>query len=106
MVWARFLLAASLVFFVAFPPIGCGPRVIKVEQPKLTPVDSIKAYLEAIAGTGRMGSEVDLLEEGIQKLKGTDAAKGDALLKDLQQLKSLTDPARVTAKAKEMLGKL
>lgn len=47
-----------------------------------------------------------MVTESVQEIKKTDAAKGDALLKDLDELNKAKTPDEVKAKAKAMIDKL
>jgi len=66
----------------------------------------VKTTLEQLAETGQVGSEAAMMMQALEKMKATDAAKAEALLKDADQLMSLPGPEAVKAKAKEMLAKL
>lgn len=70
------------------------------------PITDLKTGLEGIEKSGRIGSGFGSLKGAIIALRKTDAAKADALEKDLNDLAALSDPAKVKAKAKEIIGKL
>ncbi len=54
-----------------------------------------------------MGSGLMVVQENLEKLKSSDPAKAEALLKDCQSLnQSANNPEAVKAKAKEMMSKL
>lgn len=99
----RSMLLASLIAGV----VGCGSvsdSPTAVTAPPST--ESIKAALTDVAQTGQLGSGGMTLEQEIENLRASDAAKADALKKDYDQLKGMTNPAQAKAKAQEMLGKL
>jgi hypothetical protein len=47
-----------------------------------------------------------VVREELEKMQSTDAAKAQELLKDLEELESMSSPDQVRNKAKAMLGKL
>lgn len=100
--WMLLLLVAAAV--------GCGSKSfesISVEPlPTVPPAQKAKSMLESVASSGQLGSGAMELRTTLEELKKTDAAKGDLLLKDLQQLESTPEGAGMMAKAKEMAGKL
>jgi hypothetical protein len=102
--------ARILFVFAAAFLVGCGGGEqfdsTRVTPPQNSPVDDARPTLQAIADTGEVGSGAAELRTLFEKIKETDAAKGDALLNDLNTLETTTDPAAAKAKAKEMLGKL
>ncbi|MEN6496665.1 MAG: hypothetical protein ABFD16_20440 [Thermoguttaceae bacterium] len=82
--------------------LGCGgERVQSVEPPK----NQSKTVLESVAQTGILNSGIMVVKEELEKMKATDAAKAEGLLKDLDQLEKMNDAARIKAKAKEMAAK-
>lgn len=87
---------------------GCDkrPAAIPVTPPKTAPAEEAKAGLKHAAETGQIGSELMMIRENLEKLKSTDAAKGEALLKDLDDLSKASQPDAVKAKAKAMIDKL
>lgn len=98
------VVALSLVVLLL---AGCGgPKSVKVTPVTVSAADAVKGALNDIVQSGELGSGSMALQENIEKLKATDAAKGEALLKDYEALAKLKDPAALKAKAKEMLGKL
>lgn len=92
-----------IVFGMAFV-LGCGPT--ETTQTVTPPQNPIKPTLESIADTGVVDSGTVLVREELEKMKSTDSAKAEDLLKDLDQLESMNDPAAIKAKAKAMVGKL
>jgi hypothetical protein len=94
------------LFFAA--AVGCGAVTdddpVDVTPPSTT--EKLKASLNDVAQTGQMGSGMMTIEQEIEKLRATDAAKADALKADYEQLKTMNNPAQAKAKAQEMLGKL
>ena len=85
--------------------IGCKEGSTPVEAPQSTVADLIKSDLQMIVDNGAMGSEMMSIQNNLETLKATDAAKADELLKDLKELEGMSG-AKVKAKATEMLGKL
>lgn len=92
---------------------GCGGGgAEKVEPPG--PATILKSLLEEVAAsgermvepTGALGSYGSTIKAQIEKLKETDPAKADALLADFDKLCTLSAPAAIKAKAKEMAAKL
>ncbi|MFO0942106.1 MAG: hypothetical protein U0930_15310 [Pirellulales bacterium] len=77
-----------------------------IEIKDYNPINDLRSGLEDIAKSGRLGSGFGSLRSAVTNLKKTDAAKGDAIEKELTELTELSDPAKVKAKAKEILGKL
>jgi len=89
--------------------VGCGSDIKSVPvQPAAAPpaVQSAKAILTDFANTGEVGSSVESLRQDLEQIKQSDAAKGEALLSDLNALEKETDSGRIKAKAKEMTDKL
>lgn len=84
--------------------VGCSNEPAPVATPAGPP--PVKAALEQIATTGEMGSGMMEVENGLNELKKTDAAKADKLLKEFAELQSAQDPAEVKAKAKAMADQL
>ncbi|NLS94175.1 MAG: hypothetical protein GXX96_18600 [Planctomycetaceae bacterium] len=86
---------------------GCGgDPTVKVEQTSVSPEQTLKAGLEEVAQSGELGSGVETLQEAVEKLQASDAAKGDAMAKELETLKSLSDPAAIKTQAKKMADQL
>lgn len=85
--------------------VGCGGRErgVPVEPP--SPKLLAKSILEETAAEGQMTS-VETLQEMLEAMKESDPAKADELLADYEELATLTQPAKITAKAREMAGKL
>lgn len=84
--------------------LGCSNEPAPVTQTPGPP--PVKAALEQIANTGEMGSGMMEVEQGLNELKKTDAAKADKLLKEYSELQLAKDPADVKAKAKAMADQL
>lgn len=85
---------------------GCDPGSTEVQPIAVSVKDVLKANLQSPADTGALGSELTVIEENIGKLATEDAAKADALKKDLEELKKANNAAKIKSKAKEMIGKL
>jgi hypothetical protein len=95
---ALFALACSLALF------GCGDAGV-IEEP-MPPAMIAKTLLLQISEAGESGSGTMLIRENLEKLKATDAAKADQLIKELDQLEKTSNPAQVKALAKKMADKL
>ena len=83
---------------------GCSNEPAPVTQTQGPP--PVKAALEHIANTGEMGSGMMEVENGLNELKKTDAAKADKLLKEFADLQAAKDPETVKSKAKAMADQL
>ena len=99
-----FIRLMLLVALVAV--IGCSnaPAPEKVQAPPQ--IDMIKTALQGMADSGEAGSGVMQLETLVSELRAKDADKAAALEPGVEELKKLTDPAAIKAKAKEMLEKI
>ena len=91
---------------VGFVFSGCNSRGIPVEVIDTGAVETIKQGLASAAESGAMGSEMILVEQGLERLTSSDAAKATELNKLYDELKKATTPTAVKAKAKEIIGKL
>lgn len=92
----------SLLLVLAFA--GCGGR--SGASPDATPATA-KAVLQGIAQSGEpLGKEREDLEKAFQNLKSSDAAKGEKLLQQLQELSSLNRAPEIRAKAAAMASQL
>lgn len=94
-----------LVLLVVMVIGGCGGgrETGQVVQPP--PLDA-KIILERIAETGQLAANQQQLEEELLGLGESHPEKAETLSADYQQLKTLSDPAAIKAKASEMAGKL
>ncbi len=95
------LLAVALV-------IGCGPAGSS-SAPKAPPPSAAaaKAALEQVAKTGMSGSQMMALNEYVKSLRQSDPAKGEALAKEVEEMRKLgSSPEQMKAKAKEIADKL
>lgn len=98
-------LCLLLLGSVAF--LGCGTATDttqKVTPPSAT--SQIKSTLETYAQSGELDSGMMVVEEEAEKLKESDPAKAETLIKGIEELKSLNDPAKIKAKAKELADSL
>ncbi len=96
-----------VVLSVVLVLIGCGgPKSESVDAPKVSARDAIQKALEGIAASGQGGSEIGAMMGEIDKLAAEDAALAKDLKAGAQQLMSMSDSAKVKAKANEMLKKL
>jgi len=106
MVFPGLLIALSL----ALPGCG-GPATsenapdVKADRP-LGSTDELKKLLEEIANTGATGSAAAGLRPSIEELQKTNSAKGNALMKDLNQLEQAENSEQVKAIAKRMAAQL
>jgi len=106
LVWLCLLLGLSLAVF------GCGgvrsnaTPAPKTEDKPLGSTGELKKMLEEIANTGVAGSATAGLRPSIEELQKSNPAKGNALMKDLNQLESAEDANRVKAIAKKMAEQL
>lgn len=95
---------AFVMLFLGMAMVGCGgDRPVNVTP---APPPPVRPFLESIASSGEMGSEVDLIRDSFEKMKGTEPKKAEELLKDLETLKSATDSAQIKAQAQKMISKL
>lgn len=88
---------------------GCnsGADNNEIIQMDYNPATDLKAGLEGVKKSGRLGSNVGALNAAARDLKKVDAAKGEMAEKELKELMSLSDePAKLKAKAAELIGKL
>lgn len=84
--------------------LGCNPGP-KTEE--VTPMaNPAKRALEGIAQSGEMTSGMVEVEGELANLKQTDPAKGEKLMKEYDELKVMSDPAQIKAKAKAMADQL
>ena len=85
---------------------GGGPdnnAVIKVDYDA---AKSIKESLESVKASGRLGSSFGGVMISLADLKAKDSAKGESVEKLLNELTALKDPAKVKAKADEIIKSL
>ena len=102
------ILSIVLTCLFVFGIAGCGGGpdnnvVLKVDYDA---VKSIKDGLETVKTTGRPGSSFSGVMSAARELKATDAAKGEAVEKGLEELLTLKDAAKVKAKAAEIINSL
>lgn len=83
---------------------GAGDTPVNVTPP--TSTEQLKAALNDVVQSGELGSGGMTIEEEIEKIRPTDAAKADALKKGYDEMKAATSPAAMKAKAQEMMSKL
>ncbi|MFO7904307.1 MAG: hypothetical protein R6U98_16710, partial [Pirellulaceae bacterium] len=89
--------------------IGCGGGLEskRVKPPEMTAKEKIKSMLEGIAEAGRGGSEVGRVMQELERLKETDPALADELMRDAESLMSpRMSSSRLKQKAGEMIEKL
>jgi outer membrane PBP1 activator LpoA protein len=99
--WIPVLLLVGFVLAV-----GCGgPGSTPVQVQTVSPADQAKQYLQTVADGSDLGSAEESLASALEALKASDAAKGDELLKDFEELKGLSGD-KAKAKAEEMIAKL
>lgn len=102
------LFSGLLVLALLVSIVGCGTDGDNgfSETVKIDVVGTIKNDLGAIEKSGRVGSGMTNLTNNVTALKKTDPAKGELLEAGLKEIVTLRDPAKVKAKAKELLGAL
>jgi hypothetical protein len=107
---SRSWLVCSILSVALFGSIGCGssgtPAPSQSETPTISNKEEMKKRLTDIAASGIGGSAVSGLREGFEKLKTSDAALADSLLKDLAQLETLQDSEQIKKLAGSMADKL
>lgn len=102
----RFLMSLMLLLSV-IAVFGCGGDVATRETTTDTvTTDLIKPTLERIAETGDREVVGELKSYIQESLASVDQAKSDALMKDWQEMSSMSSAAQIKAKAEEMLSKL
>ena len=95
---------AFVMLFLGMAMVGCGgEKSINVTPPPPPPA---LPFLQSIATSGEMGSEVDLIRDSFEKMKEAEPQKAEELLKDLETLKSTTDAAQIKVQAEKMIKKL
>lgn len=96
---------SSIVVFVALWA-GCGGRGATPERvTPPAPQTMVKASLDDIIASGSLRS-AETLQQQLESMKKTDSAKAEQLLKDYEQLMTLSDPQAIKAKGQEMAKKL
>ncbi len=98
---ASFALACTLTLS------GCGDNS-SVTQERVVPPEppTAKQLLLQVAEAGGLGSGSFLIREELEKLRATNAAKANELIKDLDQLEKISAPSRFRTMAKKMADKL
>lgn len=89
--------------------LGCGgggPDNNAVIKKDYDPAKAIKESLEGVKTSGRMGSNFSSVMNALADLKAKDAAKGGTIEKLLNELTALKEPAKVKAKADEIIKSL
>ena len=102
-----FLRVLALLGMIAM--VGCDagappPQDSSSEADSL--VEGVKSAVEGIAATGQIDEGFQEAQSMASDLNDLDSAKGGSLVKDLQDLKALSSPAEIKAKAKEIAAKL
>lgn len=85
--------------------LGCGGGVSSTSVTPPPPPPA-KAMLDEVATSGQLGSGASMIRDSLESLKASDAAKAEALLKELDELETMSDAAKIKAKAKAMADKL
>lgn len=93
-----------LTMFLGLAMVGCGESKPIAVTP--APPPPAKSLLEAMASSGEMGSEVDLIKENFEAMKAAEPQKAEELLSDLETLRGMTDPAQIKSQAQKMAAKL
>ena len=97
----------ALLAIIGIATVGCGGvSETKVKAEPTAIESSVRRTLEEYEKTGKLGSSLTSLEADINGIKSSNSSKGEALSKDYSELQQLNDPAKIKAKATEMLGKL
>lgn len=95
---------------LVIPPcvVGCGGNAAPPAdaQPQPANTADLKKKLLELAQRGGSGSALFGLEEAIQEVKKTDAAKGDKLLADLKRLEATGNPEQQKQIAQQMADQL
>lgn len=97
-----------LTAFILCGFVGCdsGPANVEVQVGNFDAAADLRSGLGAIEKSGRVGSGYNSLTSSARSLEKTDPAKAEAVSKGLKELIELSDPAKIKAKAKEIIGKL
>jgi len=97
-----------LCLVVIATTIGCGGDPDVSVPASVPPAEQqLSSMLTSAAQTGEpLGSGAMILQEGINSIKEKDAAKGQALQADYDNLMSETNPAKVKSLAQSMLDTL
>jgi hypothetical protein len=98
-----FKFLSALLLCVA---VGCGTSTPSTEITPPPATDAIKMGLQSAAEQGVVDSGLVSVREELEKLKATDAAKAEDLLKDLAQLEKMSGADKIKSKAKDMIKKL
>ena len=103
----RFVSALLLASLVAVAVVGCGGGTVAPEPEADETTQMIVPLLDQIAETGDLeDSGEELLSYVEEDLMETDPTKAQSLMKDVEELLSMTSPAEIKAKAAEIKGKL
>jgi len=102
--WNLLRYAVPVMFVVLL--LGCSSEPPPVDVTPPDDLSLLKGGLQDIADSGELGSGVDAIPQLLESLKASDSAKGEELTADFAALQGLSDPAKIKAKAKAMLGKL
>lgn len=103
--WKKYvcLLACAVVLGFA----GCGgpsSEPVEVDQ-GMSVEELIKQDLQMTVDNGQLGSEMMSIQNNLEKLKATDPAKAEELMKDLEELQG-AQGASAKSKAQAMIQKL
>jgi len=86
--------------------IGCSGREAPVRMVDPPGPRIMKAALEEIAVTGKLGDSIKVVKEQLESMGEGNTKLAQTLQPDFDQLIALTDPAAIKAKAKAMADKL
>lgn len=98
--FSKILVCACLVTFAGCPNGGDNNEVMKMQY---DPGANIKELLGSVKTSGRLGSSFSQVIAAVRDLKKADPAKGDSIEKLINELAALSDPAKVKAKADEII---
>ena len=85
--------------------LGCEPAADTSAPVEVSPAETIQQSLQSVADGEELGSAEESVRVAIDELKATDAAKGEELAADLEELIGLSGDA-AAKKAQAMIDKL
>ena len=101
------LILSLVCAFCGFGFIGCAGPVEDSMKVDFNASESLKKEMESFAKSGaRVGSGMNSLRSLGRDLQKTDPAKGDSVLKAIDELVNLKDAPKIKEKANEILKML